>query len=296
MPSVQLTDSQGIGWLNLSPGRVYGRGTVFPRLSFELIARTPREKMSVQIHHLHAQLEYANEVLGTGTATGIWAHFSDVHLSIEIPISMQTLAYIDQGTTGDRLDFTLSLTGWLHVRREPDPDERRILSTPEPGEWGFISVGRGSTTNVLIQVGRSDWLKQVLEPIGTLEYVLTEIALPRGAGGLAFSAPLSHLAEAERQYALGHDADVFARCKAMTETLPGWPKDIFTAISDREKAESLDSLLKEAVDYFNRGRHPAKEGAQSGQFPVDHRDARFALTLSKVLLAEIAAVLSAPHS
>jgi hypothetical protein len=282
--------------MNLAPGQVYGRGAVLPRLSFELVARTPREKMAVQIHHLHAQLEYANEVLGSGSVTGIWVSFSDSRFSIEIPISRQALAHIDDHTAGDRLDLHLSLSGWLHVRRDADLQESRMLSTPEPGEWGFVSVGRGSVTQLIVQVGRSDWLKQVLEPIGTLEYVLSEIALPKGAAGSSFSVPLSHLAEAERQYALGHDADVFAHCKAMTETLPGWPKQIFAALTDRDKAESLDALLKEAVDYFNRGRHPAKQGVQQGQFPVDHRDARFAVMLSKVLLAEVASVVSAPQS
>jgi len=66
--------------------------------------------------------------------------------------------------------------------------------------------------------------------------------------------------------------------------------------TERERAEILDTLLKDAVDYFNRGRHIAQTGEQKGRFPVSHRDARFALTLSKVLLAEIADIISAPHN
>jgi hypothetical protein len=293
--SVQLGDSSGIGWLNITPGPVYGRGNVLPRLSFQLVARTPREKMQVQIHQLHAELRCANEALGVATVTGLWPSFGDCHFSIDVPASRQALSFISEQFRGDTLDLKLVLSGWLYVLREADPDDRKVMSAPDPGEWGFVSVGRGSTTELQVRVSRGDWLKQVLEPIGTLEYVLTEIALPKGAAGSTFSKALAHLREAERQYALGHDASVFSYCKAMTEAMPGWPKDIFSALVDRQQAEILDALLKDAVDYFNRGRHVAQEGEQKGEFPIDHRAAWFALTLSKVLFAEIAETVSAPH-
>lgn len=293
---VQLSDASGYGWLNITPGPVYGRGRVLPRLSFQLVARTPREKLKVQIHQLQAELLCANEALGVATVTGLWPSFSDFNFSIDIPLSRQALAFLNEQFSGDVLDLTLVLTGWLHVLRQPDADEQRFASTPEAGEWGFVSVGRGSSAQLQVRVSRSDWLKQVLEPIGTLEYVLTDIALPKGAAATDFANALAHLCEAERQYQLGHDPDVFAHCKAMTEALPGAPKAVFAALVDQQQAEILNALLKDAVDYFNRGRHVVQQGEQKGQFPVSHRDARFALTLSKILLAEIADILSAPHS
>ncbi len=202
MFSVQLGDSSGIGWLNITPGPVYGRGIVLPRLSFQLVARTPREKMKVQIHQLHVELQCAKEVLGVATVTGLWPSFGDYHFSIDVPVSRQALSFISEQFTGDSLDLKLVLSGWLNVLREADPEDRKVMSAPEPGEWGFVSVGRGSATELQVRVSRSDWLKQVLEPIGTLEYVLTEIALPKGAAGSTFSKALAHLREAERQYAL----------------------------------------------------------------------------------------------
>jgi hypothetical protein len=296
MSAVQLGDGSGIGWLNITSGPVYGRGVVLPRLSFQLVARTPREKMAVQIHQLQAELLCGYEALGVAMVTGLWPSFSDFNFSIDVPVSRQAIVFISEQFVGDTLDLTLSLTGWLHVRRDPDPQDRNIVSNPEPGEWGFVSVGRGSTTHLQVRIARSDWLKHVLEPIGTLEYVLTDIALPKSAAGSTFSDALAHLREAERQYQLGHDPAVFAHCKAMTEALPGWPKAIFSTFPDQQQAEILNALLKDAVDYFNRGRHVAQTGEQKGKFPVDHRNARFALTLGKVLLAELADIVSAPHA
>jgi hypothetical protein len=293
---IQLSDGSGHGWLNITAGPVYGRGNVLPRLSFQLVARTPRERMKVQVHQLHAELLCANEMLGVASVTGLWPSFTDFNFSIDIPVGRSAIAFISEQFSGDVIDLVLSLTGWLRVMREADQEDRRFVTDPEPGEWGFVSVGRGNTTQLQVRVARSDWLKQVLEPIGTLEYVLTDVALPKGAASSSFSAALTHLREAERQYQLGHDPDVFAHCKAMTEALPGWPKAIFASLVDQRQAEVLSALLKDAVDYFNRGRHVAQEGDQKGQFQVSHRDARFALTLSKVLLAEIADIVSAPHS
>lgn len=45
-------------------------------------------------------------------------------------------------------------------------------------------------------------------------------------------------------------------------------------------------LLKQAKSYFNSGRHVSKsDSSQEGSFPVDHRDAEFALYLSRIFLA-----------
>lgn len=84
---------------------------------------------------------------------------------------------------------------------------------------------------------------------------------------------------------------VFQYCKGMIEALPGWPKEIFSGMLDRSKAEHLDRLVLAAKHYLDHGRHVAQGGAQEGDFPVNHREALFALNMAKVLLAEISATM-----
>lgn len=50
--------------------------------------------------------------------------------------------------------------------------------------------------------------------------------------------------------------------------------------------------LFEPVDYLHRGRHTVREGEQRGEFPVDHGDARFALAMTRLLVAQTSRLLS----
>lgn len=72
----------------------------------------------------------------------------------------------------------------------------------------------------------------------------------------------------------------------------GYSKNIFDGIADEGKATSLDAVLNEGGAYLHRGRHVAQEGDQKGEFPVDHADARFALTLTRLLVGEVARLTS----
>ncbi len=58
-----------------------------------------------------------------------------------------------------------------------------------------------------------------------------------------------------------------------------------------EKRQKIDALLDQTGKYFHAGRHVSKTGPQQGEFPVDHRDAEFALALAKFFLAYIAKLL-----
>lgn len=154
-------------------------------------------------------------------------------------------------------------------------------------------VRRDVHAEVSLQVPRSEWFKRILEPIGSHEYLLTEIPLLKGGVGALLQASYRQLTEAERHFADGNDASVFFHCKGAIEALPGWPKGIFESVVDQAKARRLDELVKSAKSYYDHGRHIAQEGGQQGDFPVNHREAQFALNMAKVLLAEAAAVLGA---
>lgn len=103
---------------------------------------------------------------------------------------------------------------------------------------------------------------------------------------------MSQIAEAERAYASGNDPAVFLHCRAAIDALPGAKQEVFASLSDKQEADALNNLMLQAGRYFHLGRHVATEGEGQGTFPVDHRDARFALNLVKLLIAHTSQVLS----
>lgn len=279
-------------WAQLTPETAHGAGRVAPRLSFRMLARTPRERMQVQIHVMHGELFAGHEYLGGGILTGARIYPSDTQLTLSIPIDRMSLEHLDSIATGSRVELTLRLSGWLHCCDE-NTDRPQVADTPAPGEWTFQEFGRGRQVDLPYQIARSDWFTQVLEPLGTSEYICTEIAIPRGDHALRQSA--NHLNAAERALREGHDPLVFVRCRAAVEALPNAPKDIYAGLSNERERKALDELLHRASNYFHLGRHAADDGPNQGEIVVDHGDAAFALNLAKLLLAHTARVLDRPQ-
>ena len=54
----------------------------------------------------------------------------------------------------------------------------------------------------------------------------------------------------------------------------------------------MDALIKGAGDYSHRGRHTANDGKERGELPVNPGDARFALALTRLLVAQTSRLLS----
>lgn len=285
--SVTIGDST-MTWVELRPDTMHGDGRVVPRLRCRLLARTLRERMTVEVHLLRAELLAANEYVGEGLLTGERVYHQDTQLTLEIPLDRMALEYLDTIADGNQIDLTLRLSGWLHVRHDIE-DLPRFEHLPAPGEWGFEAFGRGRSVNLPFRIPRSDWFTQVLEPLGTVQYICTEIAMPRGDHPLRASA--NHLHAAERALREGHDAQVFSRCHAAIEVMPGAPKDIYTGVGNEWERQALDKLLSQTKHYFHLGRHTADEGPQQGDFAVDHGDAAFALNLTKLLISHTARVL-----
>jgi hypothetical protein len=278
-------------WARLDPEAVYGRGLVAPRLAFQFKGRTAREKMDVQIHFMHGELLIAEERLGQGTLTGAHLAPTEYQLELEIPVTRAALEYIDRALTGSAIDVALRLSGWLRAR-DLNEDNPSYTSQPQPGEWVFENFGQARDTQLRFQIPRSEWFSKVLEPIGTTEYICTEIAVPRADSDLRQAA--NHLMSAERALREGHDAQVFLHCRGALESLPGAPQGIFDNLESEEERKKLDALMLTAGNYLHLGRHTAKDGPREGEFAVDHADAAFALNLAKLLLAQTARVLSRP--
>jgi hypothetical protein len=93
-------------------------------------------------------------------------------------------------------------------------------------------------------------------------------------------------------YANDNDPAVFLHVRAAIDALPGAKQDIFASLANKDEARLLDALMLAAGNYFHHGRHVATEGAEQGFFPVNHRDARFALNLAKLLIAHTSRVLA----
>ena len=273
--------------MRVRPGDVSASGYVRPRLLLRLHAQTAREKRLAEIHVLKGRLSFANEQLGEGLLTGVSLNFVERELDMEIPIERTALQFVVDGASGDQIDLTLDLSGWMRVKREPTEDDPPYhMEHPEPGDWGFMSFGTGQQTILRLQIARSDWFTRVMDPVGTLSYVITEIPLSKGLLAGELKQTLNQLREAERKYATGDDAEVFFRCRAALEALPGAPKNVFAALADEDEAACMNALMKETVNYLHHGRHTVAEGTQRGEFPVDHGDARFALALTRLLIAQ----------
>lgn len=276
-------------WAVVNPDTVHGRGRVTPRLAFNMLARTVRQNMSVQIHLLKAELVVKGERLNQDVLTGEYLSPGDTQLTVEIPVDRAALEYLDQVAEDGQIKASLRLSGWLRGQ-DNNADLPQYASRPQPGEWVFERFGHASQTELSYRIARSDWFTQVLEPLGTVDYFCTEIAIPRGDSPLRNSA--NHLQAAERAFRAGNDSQVFVACRAVVDTLPNAPKGIFNSLEYKRERETLDSLLLAAGNYFHLGRHPADAGRQEGDFPVDHADAAFALNMTKLLLANTARVLA----
>jgi len=273
-------------------GLIYAHGEVLPRLCIELKLRTPRERVKAEIHFLRLQVQYAGEVLAEGTSSGDFVDFYDRRVIVESPIGRRALEFVNERLVADRVDLTLLLSGWMRIHYDPEDGESLPVDLPADG-WTFTTFGMNSTASIMLQVPRGEWFKQVIEPVGTIEYVLTEIPLLKGGVGVALEKSYKQLQEAERHWATGNDPSVFFHCKGAIEALPGWPQRIFDPLVDQTKAKYLDRLVHSAKNYFDHGRHIAQSGLQEGEFPVDHQEAQFALALTKVLLAEVGGALGA---
>jgi hypothetical protein len=288
MQQVSLGDTTR-AWVLLDADQVTGHGQVAPRLSFQMRARTPRERMSVEVHILRAELEIAGERLGQGFLTGVPLAHGERPITVDIPVNRAGLDFLQSVSPAERIDLELRLTGWLRAR-DNNEDAQRFVGDPQPGEWVFQHFGEARQTVLAFQVARSDWFTRVLQPIGTVQYISAEITLP--AGDPAVRAAAAQLSQAESAYAQNNDPSVFLHCRAAIDALPGAKQDIFAALANRDEAKLLDDLLRQAGQYLHHGRHVATAGDQRGSFPVDHHDARFALNLTKLLIAHTSRVLS----
>lgn len=280
-------------WAKLTLDSIGGTGRVLPRLYFVLRARTSREAIGVRISQLNARLTFDGELLGTGVVGDAGEEVpcvGDKQVHLELFVDRDAIRFVQDRSHGSNLSFELEFRGALHVRDDRPEGEGLLNPEFKRGEWHLVPV---KPSKLPMTFARSDWVTNVLEPLGVGEYVSMEVPLPGVPERERWRAALKHVEEAQRHFGMGNDAAVLQSCHAAFESLEGAPKHIFDGVTDGKKREAVDQLLKQTKSYLNSGRHVSEsDSPQRGRFPIDHRDAEFALYLSRVFLAYTAKLLA----
>jgi hypothetical protein len=103
-------------------------------------ARTPRERMAVQLHVMRGELVAGRELLGQGVLTGISLNHHDLQVTLEVPVSRASLECLDHQVTGSRVDVALS--GWLNGRDDDTDSLAMLIGMPERGGFRATRVAR----------------------------------------------------------------------------------------------------------------------------------------------------------
>jgi hypothetical protein len=275
--------------------QVRGEGLAWPRLIFWGTMRTPGSYMAVRFLTLFGLVKFGGEVVGRAELEDVGQLWGELPsgFRMTMPVSPAAIVAVEHAATGHELDFLLDFEGLALVKNDMPIQQRKFLDEFPPGEWVHAGVRPGTGSVATLKIARSSWVKEVLEKLGIGQYILMELRLPPAPYGESMAKALVMLKEAEAQFHLGHDPAVFLHCRGAFEVLSGAPKGILAKVSDSAKAAKVDDLLKGIVAYLHYGRHPSKAGTEAGTFAVDHKDAEYALSVSKMTLAYIARLLSA---
>jgi hypothetical protein len=286
-------------WLivRTSTNPITATGGPLPRLSLPLEARVTDGGIEIQLLRLAYDLKLGTIIIGQGEA-GPLMHLrtSEQYFAATVTCPREALPYlIDPSPPQGRVALQLALSGFLRFRHSYKPDDDRAQGLGEPGLWNLASVGEQSAQELEFQVARSDWYEQVVAPMRLGSYLITPLFLPDPAAVPSWSAALGHLSEAARALTLGNPPAVFGYCRAAVDSLPGDKTGIFAAMPEGKKRDAIDELTKRIGGYLHSGRHvvPNTGGEQSGDFPVDQRDAVFVYNITKLLLSQIFSLIFA---
>jgi len=273
---VQNMQAVAVGTVN----GLNGYGRAMPRLDLNLNVRLMRQGQRLEIHQLRMELRVGTEVLGIGwlNQLGTIVHAGGVTVKITVPVTRDGVKLADDANRESKISVSFDLRG-----------NGRFQKADE-AEWEFVEIQTSSPHHHA--VARSDWIEQVLGPLGFGKYVIMELVLPAEDQRDSWNAALQHLATAEARYWSGDDPGVLQACYAAISALDPDPQKILDKMDDPEKRNQVDALLRQAKVYMHAGRHPTKEGVMLGHFNVQRRDADFALAQTKVWLTYISRLIS----
>jgi hypothetical protein len=285
-----VTGSRNQVDLDLQSVGVMGR--VSPRLLLVLYAQTPNDRTQVEFHDLRARVTFENELLGETRVAGSHITSYGTSVSLDVPTSHRLLGFVtDRLGASNTVALNVEWDGILKVLWEPNASDQRFHGLPEPGVWTETAVD-GANHKQYVAIPRSEWYTHVVAPLGSVDIVFTEIAVPKGPLGDHWKAANLLLANAEQAYATGDDPAVFLHLRGAFDSLPGAKTAVFDGLPEPQRTY-VDSLAKALGSYLHSGRHVTELAAGEAGFPVDHIDARFAMNLTRVLLSYASVALSA---
>lgn len=275
MPDVIIQDqNQTMGLLRVTFERIAGEGRVFPIIVVVAQMGTLIEEVRVVPFHMTAKLQLGNDVIAQGSLRrcGREMSFYPSQVEFELQTTQRAINFVNEQFREPYSNFSLIIDSLIHHANNKT-NQIRIIKSADCG--------------LSIRVSKIDWLKQVLEPMKYADFTLIELPVPEIPNREQWAKALNHIEEAEAQYRTGNDPGVFSRCYAAYEAIKPIEKHL-ESVANEDKRNAIKSLFDDMRRFFNEGRHVEKTGADSGEFPVDHRDAEFSLYLIKSSVAYLA--------
>jgi len=280
--AVTLNTNLVYHWAAVEVQGFHGMGMVLPRLSVTLKMSQLTAGDKVRVEGLTARLKLESELLAVALPLPL-----DIEpgrqFEAEFPLLPPAIAAIQAREANPTIVLSMEFAGLHHIFRDPPTADTFVHPVPLR-EWTMVPV---EPTPVTLSIPRSDWYSKILEPIGAYRYLLYALTLPKADAAGSLASAVKQIADAERAFALGDDPAVFLRCRGAWDALPGNKTAIFDIIADTTKRSGVDELGKRFGQFLHAGRHVATDGSEQGDFPVDHRDAEFALNMTKLFVGYV---------
>lgn len=278
MPDVIVQDqNMTMGILRVTFERIGGEGKVIPTIVVVAKIGTLVQEVKVIPFHMQAKLRLGNDVIAQGSLRrcGTQIDVYPSQMEFELQTNLRAINFVNEQFREPYLDFSLTFDSLINYTNV-STNQSRIVKTGDSG--------------LSIKLSKLDWLKQVLEPIKYADFTLIELPVPEVPNKEQWTKALNHIEEAEAQYRTGNDPGVFSRCYAAYEAIKPIEKHL-ESVSNEDKRNAIKKIFDDMRRFFNEGRHVEKNGAESGEFPVDHRDAEFAVYLVKSSVAYLAKLI-----
>lgn len=152
---------------------VHGIGRVNPRLSFIFGCMTLNPDISAQLLSLQLDVMSGNELLATGSlkAAGRALNLLGDTIQVETVLLPNTIAFLEETARDNDLSIGLQFHGQLRV----SGDLSGVVQPNAAAEGQILPV---ASSNGTLNIPHSDWLKNILEPIGVGRYMSLTLRFP----------------------------------------------------------------------------------------------------------------------
>jgi hypothetical protein len=227
--------------------QLVGEGRFAPRLVFNFESRAFKPYREAEVLQLRSDVRFGNQLVGTATLREVVHVYEDsgAQLILDAPISREALAYVDEQARTADVQLELSFRGYARATQSPSGTPADAIA------WEYFDLHSGQGN---VRMPKSDWITRVLEPLGPPSHVLLDLPLPEPPDRARWQKSLDHIAEADRLFHDGRDAEVLARCHAALEAIEGAPLVIFDGVADPEKRKQLNAALAGFKAFLNSGR------------------------------------------